>query len=180
MGHGTSHHANAVYAALDYMLKEMGYPNIFMGTVEAYPDLQTLIAQVKKTPAKRVHLCPFMLVAGDHANNDMAGDQKSSWKSLFEASGYEVICHLKGLGEYAGIRNINLPLLFLFQRMFKKYAVIFLILEYCHSISRNRICKGKWTVVAFFLHRFINQRTFLAFSSIFLFIAVKNQLILFL
>lgn len=108
MGHGTSHHANAVYAALDYMLKEMGYPNIFMGTVEAYPDLQTLIAQVKKTPAKRVHLCPFMLVAGDHANNDMAGDQKSSWKSLFEASGYEVICHLKGLGEYAGIRNIYL------------------------------------------------------------------------
>ncbi|NBH13440.1 sirohydrochlorin cobaltochelatase [Lachnospiraceae bacterium] len=108
MGHGTSHYANAVYAALDYMLKEMGYLNVFMGTVEAYPDLNTLICQIKKTSVKRIHLCPFMLVAGDHANNDMAGKQKNSWKSIFEANGYEVICHLKGLGEYKGIRKIYL------------------------------------------------------------------------
>ena len=90
------------------MLKEMEHPNVFMGTVEAYPDLNTLIRQVKKTSAKRVHLCPFMLVAGDHANNDMAGEQEGSWKSLFEAAGYEVVCHLKGLGEYKSIRNIYL------------------------------------------------------------------------
>ncbi|MCI9083424.1 MAG: sirohydrochlorin cobaltochelatase [Lachnospiraceae bacterium] len=108
MGHGSAHYANSVYAALDYMLKEMGYPNIFMGTVEAYPDLNTLITQVKKTPAKRVHLCPFMLVAGDHANHDMAGEQEDSWKSLFESAGYQVICHLKGLGEYKEIREIYL------------------------------------------------------------------------
>lgn len=108
MGHGTSHHANSVYAALDYMLKDMEHPNVFMGTVEAYPDLNTLIRQVKKTSAKRVHLCPFMLSAGDHANHDMAGEQGDSWKSLFEAAGYEVICHLKGLGEYKSIRNIYL------------------------------------------------------------------------
>lgn len=108
MGHGTTHYANSVYAALDYMLKEMGHPNIFMGTVEAYPDLNTLIRQVTKTSAKRVHLIPFMLVAGDHANNDMAGDSSESWKSLFEAAGYEVICHLRGLGEYQGIREIYL------------------------------------------------------------------------
>ncbi len=108
MGHGTTHYANAVYAALDYMLKEMGHPNIFMGTVEAYPDLNTLISQIKKTSAKRVHLCPFMFVAGDHANHDMAGKQKDSWKSLFESAGYEVICHIKGLGEYKEIRKIYL------------------------------------------------------------------------
>lgn len=108
MGHGTTHYANSVYAALDYMLKDMGYPNIFMGTVEAYPDLNTLIRQVAKTNARRVHLAPFMLVAGDHANNDMAGDEKDSWKSLFEAAGYEVTCHIKGLGEYEGIQKIYL------------------------------------------------------------------------
>lgn len=108
MGHGTTHYANSVYAALDYMLKDMGYSNIFMGTVEAYPDLSTLIRQVAKTNAKRVHLAPFMLVAGDHANNDMAGEDRDSWKSLFEAAGYEVVCHLKGLGEYEGIQEIYL------------------------------------------------------------------------
>lgn len=108
MGHGTSHYTNSVYAALDYMLKEMGHSNIFMGTVEAYPDLNVLIRQIEKTPARRVHLFPFMLVAGDHANNDMAGDGKDSWKSLFEAAGYEVACHLKGLGEYPGIRRLYL------------------------------------------------------------------------
>ena len=108
MGHGTTHYANSVYAALDYMLKEMGHPNIFMGTVEAYPDLNTLLHQMPKTSATRVHLIPFMLVAGDHANNDMAGDSPNSWKSLFETAGYEVICHLRGLGEYQGIRDIYL------------------------------------------------------------------------
>lgn len=108
MGHGTSHHANSVYAALDYMLKDMGYPNFFMGTVEAYPDLDALIRQVSKTHAKKVHLAPFMLVAGDHANNDMAGDSSDSWKSQFEAAGYEVECHLKGLGECHGIQNLYL------------------------------------------------------------------------
>ena len=108
MGHGTTHYVNSVYAALDYMFKEMGHPNIFMGTVEAYPDLNTIIRQVSITSAKCVHLIPFMLVAGDHANNDMAGDSPNSWKSLFEAAGYEVICHLRGLGEYQGIREIYL------------------------------------------------------------------------
>ncbi len=108
MGHGTAHHANCVYAALDYMLKDMDCPNFFMGTVEAYPDLQALIRQVARTNAKKVHLAPFMLVAGDHANHDMAGEQEDSWKSQFEAAGYEVECHLKGLGEYEGIQDIYL------------------------------------------------------------------------
>lgn len=108
MGHGTTHDANAVYGALDHMLKDMGYPNFFMGTAEAYPNLNTLIHQVSQTTARKVHLAPFMLVAGNHANNDMAGEKKNSWKSLFEAAGYEVECHLKGLGEYDRIQEIYL------------------------------------------------------------------------
>ena len=108
MGHGTTHYVNSVYAALDYTLKDMGYGNTFMGTVEAYPDLDVLIRQVNSTAARRVHLAPFMLVAGDHANNDMAGEEEDSWKSRFEKAGYEVVCHLKGLGEYESIREIYL------------------------------------------------------------------------
>lgn len=108
MGHGTTHYVNSVYAALDYTLKDMGYTRTFMGTVEAYPDLEVLIRQVDRVHPKRVHLAPFLLVAGDHANNDMAGNKKDSWKSRFEAAGYEVICHIKGLGEYESIRNIYL------------------------------------------------------------------------
>ena len=108
MGHGTTHYVNSVYAALDYTLKDMGYTHAFMGTVEAYPDLDVLIRQVGRVHPKRVHLAPFLLVAGDHANNDMAGDKEDSWKSRFEAAGYEVICHIKGLGECESIRKIYL------------------------------------------------------------------------
>lgn len=108
MGHGTTHYVNSVYAALDYTLKDMGYTHTFMGTVEAYPDLNVLIRQVNRVNPKRVHLAPFMLVAGDHANNDMAGKDEDSWKSRFEAAGYDVVCHIKGLGEYENIRKIYL------------------------------------------------------------------------
>lgn len=108
MGHGTTHYVNSVYAALDYTLKDMGYSHAFMGTVEAYPCFDTLLHLIAGTNAKRVHLAPFMLVAGDHANNDMAGEEEDSWKSLLEAAGYEVTCHIKGLGEYTGIRNLYL------------------------------------------------------------------------
>lgn len=108
MGHGTTHHANAVYAALDYTLKDLGYPRAYMGTVEAYPSLEHIFRRLREASIHRVHLVPFMLVAGDHANNDMASSNKESWRSQFEAAGYEVVCHLKGLGEYKGIRNIYL------------------------------------------------------------------------
>lgn len=106
MGHGTTHYANAVYAALDYMFKDMGYSNVFLGTVEAYPSLETLIKQVHARGTRRVILAPFMVVAGDHALNDMSGEDKESWRSRFEASGSEVECVLKGLGEYKGIRKL--------------------------------------------------------------------------
>lgn len=108
MGHGTTHYANAIYAALDYCWKDMGYSNVFLGTVEAYPSIDTLLKWIAQLPIKKIHLAPFMVVAGDHATNDMSGDDEDSWKTIFERNGYEVICHMKGLGEYKGIRDIYL------------------------------------------------------------------------
>ncbi len=104
MGHGTEHHADAVYAALNYRFKAMGHKNVFVGTVEGYPDFNQLHSMVKDYQPKRVILLPFMVVAGDHAQNDMAGNEEDSWKTLFEQSGYEVECILKGLGEFREIR----------------------------------------------------------------------------
>ena len=106
MGHGTEHFANSIYAALDYQFKDMGYPNIFVGTVEGYPELENVKKLLKKTGLKKVVLAPFMVVAGDHATNDLSGDEEDSWKSLLCADGYEVRCVLKGLGEYPQVRRL--------------------------------------------------------------------------
>lgn len=88
------------------MLTADGYTNYFIGTVEAEPSLENVIAKVKEGNYKRVILEPLMVVSGDHANNDMAGDDADSWKSAFEAEGYEVECLLRGLGENEDIRKI--------------------------------------------------------------------------
>lgn len=106
MGHGTTHYANSIYAALDYTFKDKGYPNIFLGTVEAYPSMESLLKMVKNYRPKTVHLAPFMIVAGDHARNDMAGDDPDSWYSQFIRAGFQVESHLLGLGQYPGIRRI--------------------------------------------------------------------------
>ncbi|MGN1142281.1 MAG: sirohydrochlorin cobaltochelatase, partial [Oliverpabstia sp.] len=106
MGHGTTHYANSIYAALDYTFKDKGYPNIHLGTVEAYPSMQTLLRMVKEQNPKKVKLAPFMIVAGDHARNDMAGDDPESWRCQFEAAGFDVECCLKGLGEYPAVQEI--------------------------------------------------------------------------
>lgn len=108
MGHGTGHFADAAYAALDYRFKAAGHKNVFVGTVEGYPDLDTVVEKVEELEPKKVVLMPFMIVAGDHAKNDMAGDEEDSWKSVFSAKGYEVECLLKGLGEIPAIRRIYL------------------------------------------------------------------------
>ena len=108
MGHGSTHYANSIYAALDYTFKDLGYSNVFLGTVEAYPSIDTLKKMVRACNVKKVHLAPFMIVAGDHATNDMSGDDEDSWKRQFEEEGYEVVCHMKGLGEYEKIRQIFL------------------------------------------------------------------------
>ena len=106
MGHGTTHFANSIYAALDYTFKDKGYHNFFLGTVEAYPSMESLKKMVKAYRPKEVVLAPFMIVAGDHAKNDMAGDDPESWYSQFKDEGYEVKTVLKGLGEYEGIRSL--------------------------------------------------------------------------
>ena len=106
MGHGTTHYANAIYAALDYTFKDQGFKNIFLGTMEAYPSMETLMKMVKEYNPKKVILAPFMIVAGDHAKNDMAGDNPESWYSQFVAAGFETKTIVKGLGQYPGIRKI--------------------------------------------------------------------------
>ena len=70
MGHGTTHSANSIYAALDYTFKDKGYENIFLGTVEAYPTMESLLKMIKNYKPSKVVLAPFMIVAGDHAKND--------------------------------------------------------------------------------------------------------------
>jgi sirohydrochlorin cobaltochelatase len=106
MGHGTEHEANATYSRLAQALKDTGFPRYLIGTVEARPSLEDVIAEVKALGIKRVALSPLMIVAGDHANNDMAGDEDDSWKSILEADGFEVVVNLKGLGQYEGIRRL--------------------------------------------------------------------------
>ncbi len=106
MGHGTEHYSNAIYAALDYRFHDAGYPNIFVGTVEAYPPFESVLKRVRDSGLKRVVLAPFMIVAGDHASNDLSGEGEDSWKSRFEREGFEVRCVPKGLGEYEGVRDM--------------------------------------------------------------------------
>ena len=106
MGHGTEHYANSVYAALDYRFKDMGHKNIFLGTVEAYPALDSLLRAADSFQPKKIVLAPFMIVAGDHAQNDLAGEDPDSWMNRLSSEGYEVTPVLKGLGEYPKIRKI--------------------------------------------------------------------------
>lgn len=106
MGHGTSHHANAVYPAVDYTFRAEGYSNIYMATVEGYPTIEDAMGLMEKNNYKKVLLIPFMIVAGDHAKNDMAGDEEDSWKSILEKAGYEVDCKLQGLGELEVVQDM--------------------------------------------------------------------------
>ena len=106
MGHGTEAESNGIYTKMQELLTADGYANYYVGTVEATPSLDDVIAKVKEGNYKRVILEPLMVVAGDHANNDMAGDEEDSWKSAFLAEGYDVECVLRGLGENEDIRSI--------------------------------------------------------------------------
>ncbi len=108
MGHGTGHHVNAVYTALEQQFKQRGHAHVFVGTVEAYPDIEAVMKQIKLYDFKKIILMPLMIVAGDHAIHDMAGDGDDSWKNLVAGAGYEVTCILKGLGEVQAIRDIFL------------------------------------------------------------------------
>lgn len=108
MGHGTHHFANAAYPAMDYMFKYKGYEDVYVGTVEGFPMIDELMEQIEDKDYKKIYLMPFMIVAGDHANNDMAGDEEDAWKMILKAEGYDVEPVLMGLGQMEGIQQMFL------------------------------------------------------------------------
>lgn len=106
MGHGTEAAANGIYARMQQHLTDSGHDNFFVGTVEAEPTAEDLVKLVKAAGYEKVVLRPMMIVAGDHANNDMAGDGEDSWKSVFTAAGFQVACEVNGLGELEAIQQL--------------------------------------------------------------------------
>ena len=111
MGHGTAHVAKVTYSQMQTMMDELGYKNVFIGTVEGEPEetsCENIIKKVKDAGYKKVVLRPLMVVAGDHANNDMAGDEEDSWKSLFKADGSfdSVDTQIAGLGRIADVEAV--------------------------------------------------------------------------
>ena len=111
MGHGTSHVANVSYDQMQTQMEQLGYDNVFIGTVEGEPEdtsCEAVIEKLKEAGYKKVILRPLMVVAGDHANNDMAGDDDDSWKSQFEASGAfdSIDTQIAGLGEIQAIQQL--------------------------------------------------------------------------
>lgn len=105
MGHGTSHHAFSVYACLDHLMSSLNFPAL-VGAVESYPEIGHLIIRLRRQAVRKVHLMPLMLVAGDHAINDMASDEPDSWRSQLEAVGISTQSWLQGLGENPLIRQM--------------------------------------------------------------------------
>ena len=111
MGHGTSHTAKISYSQMQAQMEQLGYENVFIGTVEGEPEdtaCEAVIEKLKDAGYKKVILRPLMVVAGDHANNDMAGDDDDSWKSQFEASGVfdSIDTQIAGLGEIDAIQQL--------------------------------------------------------------------------
>ncbi|WP_432646756.1 sirohydrochlorin cobaltochelatase [Mitsuokella sp.] len=108
MAHGTPQTSNAYYSVIQAKIDELGYKNVFVYTVEGWPSLETVMPKLKKNGIKHVTLMPMMMVAGDHANNDMAGSDPDSHKSILEAAGYKVDAYIHGIGENKAIQNIYL------------------------------------------------------------------------
>ena len=106
MGHGTEHEANVIYTKLQEMLWANNYDDYLIGTVEAEPDLEAILEALKVKDIKKVILRPLMIVAGDHANNDMAGDEEDSWKIILAEEGYQVETIIEGLGQIKGIQDL--------------------------------------------------------------------------
>ena len=109
MGHGTAHVAKVTYSQMSTQMDKLGYENVFIGTVEGEPEdtsCEAVIAAVKEAGYTTVVLRPLMVVAGDHANNDMAGADEDSWKTMFEAAGLTVNCQISGLGRIADVQAL--------------------------------------------------------------------------
>ena len=109
MGHGTAHVAKVTYSQMATQMDKLGYENVFIGTVEGEPEAtscEAVIEAVKNAGYTTVVLRPLMVVAGDHANNDMAGADDDSWKTMFEAAGFTVNCQISGLGRIADVQAL--------------------------------------------------------------------------
>ena len=106
MGHGSDSLKLPVYDLINEAFKEQGHENFVTGTVEYLPGISPVLEMIRNRKPKKVYLSPMLVVAGDHANNDMAGNQADSWKNQVQAEGTEVECILKGLGEYPEIRTM--------------------------------------------------------------------------
>ena len=106
MGHGSESAADVTYQRLQEEYIKAGKNNIFIATVEGKVTIEDVIEKLKKTDYKKILLKPFMIVAGDHAKNDMASDEEDSWKTVLQNEGYEVTPVLKGMGEYKFIRDM--------------------------------------------------------------------------
>ena len=108
MGHGTAHYANASYCELQMKLWALGYEHVYVTTVEGFPTVDDTMRFMAGNKYSKVYLIPFMLVAGDHAVNDMAGDEDDTLKSRFIAAGCEVECVIEGLGEHKAFQDLFL------------------------------------------------------------------------
>lgn len=99
MGHGTKHYVNGAYAQMENMLRSQGNENVYVGTVEGFPGIEYVCDRLKKKEIEKTYLMPFMVVAGDHARNDLAGEEGNSWKKILQSKGIKTEVLLKGLGE---------------------------------------------------------------------------------
>lgn len=106
MGHGTPHFSNVVYPAIQAVFHMMGRKDVYVGTVEGWPEIEEICGELKTGNYTQVRTAPLMLVAGDHALNDMAGDEEDSWKSILTREGYEVECIMQGLGVLPGVQEM--------------------------------------------------------------------------
>jgi sirohydrochlorin cobaltochelatase len=105
MGHGTRHPADSAYSQMAMVL-ERDHKNVFLGTIDGFPGLEEVMADVKAAGVAKVRLMPFLVVAGGHAKKEMAGDDPKSWKSSFERAGFEVDLNLRGMGDNSGVVEV--------------------------------------------------------------------------
>lgn len=106
MGHGTSHSVDSTYCMMEHVLRDLNYDNTFVGTVEGFPDIHYVARRLARKKIRKVTMLPMLIVAGDHARRDMAGDHENSWKSILEKEGYETEVLMKGLGEIDAIAEV--------------------------------------------------------------------------
>lgn len=106
MGHGSPHISEGIYEKLDDLFQKKGHPNICVGTVEHEPGFEGILKRAQRRRPEKILLTPLMIVAGDHALNDLAGEGEDSWKSRLTRNGFETVSVLKGLGEYQSIHQL--------------------------------------------------------------------------